>query len=232
MNKRVFVSDIKRIVRDPILMLFMLVPFFALFAIKAMLIFGMPLLTQFTGFIIDPYLGYVEVICLIVAPVTLGDASAFMLIDERDGGVYDLMSVTPVGFSGYIANRLLMPFVLSMIYTILFHLVLNIYSVSVLALILITFLAGLQSIVSALFLFSLADDKVKGLTLAKALNIFVLTSMSGLLNIPVVTLVSALFPFYWSAEILMHPSLFNAVAGISVNLIWVGVACKIISKNR
>lgn len=232
MNKTAFKSDIKKIVREPILMLFMAVPFMAIFAIKAILVFGLPLLVKYTGFALNGYLGYVEVLCLLLSPGMLGAVSAFMMIDERDGGIYELMSITPIGYSGYIANRLVMPFVLSMIYTLLFHYILHIYSVSFVILLLIALIAGMQSIVIALFLFSLADDKVKGLTLAKALNIFILTAGADLLDIPFVSFISSLIPFYWSTKILMQPCLFSILIGISVNTVWVGIAVLFTLKHR
>lgn len=232
MNKTAFVSDMKKIVREPILILFMAVPFFALFAIKALLSFGLPLLVKHTGFVLDPYFAYVEVLCLLLSPGMLGAVSAFMMIDERDGGIYDLMSITPIGYAGYITNRLMMPFCFSIFYTIIFHYTLHIYSASFFPLLLIAFLAGLQSIVIALFLFSLADDKVKGLTLAKSLNIFILTAGGDLMEIPAVSFICSLFPFYWSAKILMHPTFLSALIGTVVNLLWVGIAALFTSKRR
>lgn len=232
MNKTAFKSDLKKIIREPILMLFMAVPFMAILAIKAILVLGLPLLLKYTGFDIDKYFGYIEVLCLLLSPGMLGAVSAFMMIDERDGGIYELMSITPIGYSGYIANRLLMPFCLSMIYTFLCHYILHIYSVSFVILLLIALISGMQSIVIALFLFSLADDKVKGLTLAKALNIFIITAGGDLLSIPAVSILCSLFPFYWSAKLLMQPTLFSIITGYAVNIFWVGLAVFFTHKRR
>ena len=205
MNTGAFAADLKKLIREPILMLFMVVPFIAVIAVKFMLLVGMPILFSYTGVDFSPYFGYIEAFMFMLSPGMLGAVAAFMMIDERDGGIYELMSVTPVGFIGYITNRLVMPFILSFTYTVAAYFILDIYSISLFHLVVIGVLCSLQSIVTCLFLFSLADDKVKGLTLAKALDSLMLTAGADLLGIGWLSIVCAFLPFYWVTRIAMHP---------------------------
>lgn len=48
MNTRVFSGDIKRLCREPILILFMCVPVIAIIAIKLMIIYGFPIIYNMT----------------------------------------------------------------------------------------------------------------------------------------------------------------------------------------
>lgn len=233
MNSHAIVSDLKKLLREPLMLLFMVVPFLAIAAVKALLIFGTPLLVRYTGFDLTPYLGYIEGFMVLLSPGMLGAVTAFMMIDERDGGIYTLMSVTPIGFSGYIANRLVMPFVLSMAYTLISHLILNLVAVSAVSLFAVMLLSGLQAISTALVLFSIADDKVKGLTLAKMLDSLMITSAADLLGIPWVSVLSGVLPFYWTTKFMIAPqSAGILLLGIAVNAAWVGIALMIADKRR
>ncbi|MCX7773016.1 MAG: hypothetical protein N2376_07890, partial [Clostridia bacterium] len=162
--------DLKRLVREPIMILLFLVPLLALCAIKVILTVGMPILLKETGFDLTPWLGYVLCEVLLIAPGMLGAVAGFMMIDDRDERMTDLMAVTPLGFSGYMQNRLMMPFIMSVAYTLLGYFLLNIYELNGIKLVLICLMTGMESITVGLFLYLLTDNKVKGLTYAKGLS--------------------------------------------------------------
>lgn len=233
MNVQSLTFDIKRLYREPILILFMCVPFIAFIAIKLLIVFGLPIILNMTGFDLDPYFGYVESFCILLSPGMLGTVAAFLMIDERDERIYDLMSITPIGYTGYISNRLLMPFILSAVYTFLAHFILNIYSVSFLKLFIAACFSGIQSIVLGLLLFSLADDKVKGLTYTKGFNGLMATSIADLLGVKWVSLFSSLVPYYWTSYIITKPlSLLSLTSALAVHIGWLAISIFILIKHR
>lgn len=233
MNNGAFFADVKRLYREPVLVLFMCVPVFALIAIKLLAAFGFPVIYSITGFDISPYLGYIEAFSILLSPGMLGTVAAFLMIDERDEGIYDLMSVTPLGFTGYIANRLMMPFILSAVYTILSHIVLNLYSISVLKLLLIAGFSGIQCITLGLALFSLANDKVQGLTYTKLFNVLMITALSDLLGIKWISIISSLCPYYWTSYAVTRPfGALSACAALAVHLIWLSAAAAAVMRRR
>lgn len=59
MNTKAFSFDLRRLLRDPVLRIFLLVPFIALAAIKLFLTIGEPILLELTGFTLGPYYGYI-----------------------------------------------------------------------------------------------------------------------------------------------------------------------------
>lgn len=233
MNSHALTSDLKKIIREPLMLLFMAVPFLAIAAVKALVVFGFPLLQRYTGFDCTPYLGYIEGFMVLLSPGMLGTVAAFMMIDERDDGIYTLMSVTPIGFQGYILNRLLMPFVLSMAYTLVSHVIMNLVAVTAGSLVAVMMIAGMQGVTISLILFSIADDKVKGLTLAKMLDSLMITCMGDLLGIRWVSVVCGLLPFYWTTTLMVAPQSAGVIImGIAINAAWVGIALFIANKRR
>lgn len=214
-------ADLKRLLREPILIILFLVPLLALTAIKLILYYGAPLLLRETGFDLGPYHGYVLSVVLLIAPSMLGAVSGFIMIDDRDERMTDLMSITPLGFGGYLRNRLLIPFAASMIYTLLGYFVLDIYVLDAVKLILLCLMTGLESMTVGLMLFILADNKVKGLTYAKGLSAFMFTALADLLQIPWLSTVSGLVPFFWISRLVVQPlSLLNTGGLLLIHILW------------
>lgn len=233
MNSGSFSYDVKRLYREPILILFMCVPFMALTAIKLLITFGAPIILQKTAFDLSPYYGYIQSFSIILSPGMLGTVAAFLMIDERDEKIYELMSVTPLGYTGYIKNRLLMPFVLSAVYTFISYIILDIYDVSILQLVILALFSGIQSIILALLLFAFADDKVKGLTYTKGFNSLMITAVADLLGIRWVTIISSLVPYYWTSYTIINPvSVLTLGAGAAVHIIWLMASMSIVARRR
>ncbi|HBW34052.1 hypothetical protein [Desulfosporosinus sp. BICA1-9] len=232
MNTKAFSFDIRRLMRDPVLRLFMLVPFIALAAVKLFLTLGEPMLER-TEFTLGPYYGYILAVCLTFSPYMLGTITAFLMIDERDESIYELMSVMPIGYAGYIANRLFIPFALCIPYTILSCFILAIVELSVIQVSFIALLSGVQSVVVSLIMFSLADNKVQGLTYSKGLNIFVFAAMADLLDLKWVSNISAFIPFYWTSQLVRYPANLTSMGlALVVHLAWLYLAIRLVRARR
>jgi len=233
MNTKAFSFDMRRLMRDPILMMFMVVPFVALAAVKFFLMIGEPILYGMTGFVLSPYYGYILAVVLTFSPYILGAVTAFLMIDERDESIYELMSVMPIGYAGYITNRLLIPFSLSIVYTVLSYIILNIFRLSLMQVTMIALMSGMQSVVVSLFMFSLADNKVQGLTYSKALNIFVFAAVADLLGLKWVSTISAFIPFYWTSQMVIHPaSLIVIGKALVVHIAWLYLGTRLVKARR
>lgn len=233
MSTKAFTFDMRRLMRDPILMMFMIVPFITLAATKLFLTMGESILYRMTGFVLSPYYGYILAVVLTFSPYILGAVTAFLMIDERDESIYELMSVMPIGYAGYITNRLLIPFSLSIVYTVLSTMLLDIFPLSVLQVILIALLSGMQGVVVALFMFSLADNKVQGLTYSKVLNIFVFAAVADLLGLKWVSLISTFTPFYWTSQLVIHPVSITIMSkAFLVHIAWLYLGIKLVRARR
>ena len=206
MNHTALKADFKLIAREPILVLFSLLPILIFIVFKTVILFVFPFIYDVSGFDFSKYNGYILIIALLLAPGMLGTVTGFLMIDERDSRIYELMSITPTGYAGYITNRLLIPFLGGIIYTFIGYYFLNIYEVSLPMLIYISILGGLEGVLMGLLLFKLADDKVKGLTYSKGLSGLMVFAFADLLRIEWFTILSAFSPFYWISKLVHNPN--------------------------
>jgi len=201
-------TDLKQIMRDPIMAILMVAPLFLIIALKLMVLFLIPFILTSFGFDFSPYLNYIFVFVVIMCGAILGIVTGFMMIDERDGKIAELMSVTPLGRGGYLFNRLLFAAALSVFYCIISYYVLDIVKLPFITVLFVSLLSSNYSIIIGLLIFSFADDKVKGLTFAKAINSLSLFAFTGLLELRWLTVLSWFFPPYWITMIVQSPHSF------------------------
>ncbi len=214
-------NDLKQILRDPIMAVLTIAPLLLIIAFKLMVLYFVTLFQTLIEFDVLPYLGYVLVFVVMMCGAMLGIVTGFMMIDEKDGKIAELMSVTPLGRSGYLANRLLFAAVLSVFYSILAYYVLNVVELPLVTILFVSLLSSNYSIIIGLMIFIFADNKVKGLTFAKAINSLSLFAFTELLALKWLTVLSWFFPPYWISLVIQSPHTFSNYGwAIIVNFGW------------
>ena len=200
-----FRNDIKQIMRDPIMAMMMIAPVLTTILFKLMVTFLIPFISTKTGVDISPFFNYILVFVLLINSGMLGIVTGFMMLDERDGNIAELMSITPLGRSGYLVNRLSFASILSFIYSLAGFYVLGLVRLPLITVLFLALLLAIYSAIIGLLIFQGADDKVKGLTFAKALNSFVLFAFTDLFALKWLSVLSWFFPPYWITMVIKSP---------------------------
>ncbi|WBW95662.1 hypothetical protein [Oceanirhabdus sp. W0125-5] len=214
-------NDYRQIIREPIMLLLFILPIFISVIFKLILTFCIPILHNYFDFTLDPYYSYIISLTFLLIPGMLGAVTGFMMLDEKDGKISELLSITPLGKIGYLINRLSFGFIASFIYTLITYYILSIYTIPILTLLFIAILLGIYAFIIGSILFMLSDDKVKGLTYAKGLNIIMLFALSDLLNIKWLSILSMFFPTYWITKVIQNPNnLIELSSALLVHGIW------------
>lgn len=224
MNFEHIKNDFKQLFREPIMLLLFCLPIIIFIVFKIILFIVMPMFKEYMPFEIANYYDYVIAFAFVLVPSMLSIVTGFLMIDERDGHIAELMSITPLGRNGYLYNRLSFSFLATVLYTFMGYYILNIYFIPVYALFLVSILLGLFSMTVSLVLFVLAPDKVKGLTYAKGLNILMLFTLSDLLKTEWLIDFSKIFPTYWITQLVQNPQVFSVfITALLWHIIWLGV---------
>jgi fluoroquinolone transport system permease protein len=219
-----FRNDIKQILRDPVMTLLLVAPLLLIIVFKILEVFLIPFLLQKTGFDVMPYASYIFSFILLMNSGMLGIVTGFMMLDDRDGNIAQLLEITPLGRSGYLLNRLSFASMLSVFYCLVSFAVFSLVDLPFYSIILLCFLSAIYTAIIGLLIYSGADDKVKGLTFAKGLNTLVLFAFTDLFALNWLTFLSWLFPPYWITMIIKSPYsfLFNCLA-FAIHVVWLGV---------
>lgn len=217
-------TDVKKLYREPMMVLLFLTPLFMAVVFKLLVIFLVPFINNYISFDITLYHPYILSIALLTNPAILGTVMGFMMLDDKDGRIVELISVTPLGRSGYIILRLFFVFISVFFYTFYTYLIVGLVNIPIYNLLILTVLLSLYGSLIGIILFMIATDKVKGLTYMKSLNIIMLFAFADLINIQWIQNFSKAFPTYWITKIIMEPQSFTPLAmGTVVHLIWLAI---------
>jgi hypothetical protein len=216
-----FRNDFKLITRDEVTGILLFAPLLMIVVFKLLLMFLIPFLQSKTSFDITPYHGYVVSVLLILSSGMLGIVAGFLMIDDRDGSITELMAVTPLGRGGYLFNRLLLIALLSFVYTFLVYVFFAEMLPGFFFVLFLALLLAIYASIVGLLLFMGAEDKVKGLTYAKALNIMVLFALSDLTDMRWLHIVSGFFPTYWFSKMIRSLDYTDMLIGLFVHLLWI-----------
>ena len=215
-------NDFKQIFRNPMMVLFFILPILLSVIAKLVITLLIPYLQRFIAIDATPYYSYILAAILTEAPLSLGMVSGFMMLDDKDGRIFELMSITPLGESGYLFNRMLFPMTASFLYTFSSYYIVGIYNVPLVTLFCIALCMAILTVSASLILALIATDKVKGLTYAKAINLLSLFTLTDLLGIKWLSAVSYAVPTYWITKIVQNPM--NPIVillAFTVSAVWV-----------
>lgn len=177
-----FRADIKFVGRDPMLLVAMSAPVIITLLIKLLF----PLISGFilskTGFHFDNYYTVFALTLLPIIPMLLGIVYAFILLDENDTHILQVIAVTPAGKKNFLYMRMITPAFLSFILVLMSIFITNpVPTEGWLRTVFIAFMLSLQAPFIFLFIGSLSGNKVEGLAYSKLYGIFLIAVPLGLI---------------------------------------------------
>jgi len=193
-----FKADIKFIARDPMLLLTILAPFILVLFLR--LVF--PLISGFilikTGFLLDTYYTIIAVTMVSVIPMLFGLVYAFILLDEIDTHILQVIAVTPAGKKNFLYMRMITPAFLTFIMVLISIIITNpVPTEGWLRIIFISLLFSLQAPFIFLFIGGLAGNKIEGMALSKLYGVFLIAVPLGLILHHPWTYLAFFSPLYW-----------------------------------
>jgi len=219
---KMFFGSFTLIRRDPMLVLLILAPFIAGGVFRIGLPLLQPVLMNAFALNLTPWYPLADMLLLTLTPMMAGMLCGFLMLDERDDGLGEYYSVTPLGGAGYIVSRLALPVLWSIVIAPVLMLLFSLTRPDLLRVLCIAVAGGVFGAVSTLMLLCFAGNKVEGLAVSKILG---LTMMPIL--VPIITsspwgLIAGVCPAYWLGALLQGP-LWLFPAALTVSIIWLVV---------
>ena len=223
-HTKLFRNDARQIMRDPVMATLLFAPFLLILVFKAFEIWLFPYIAQSFGIYMDTYSAYILSFIILLTAGMLGIVVGFVMLDDKDANTLKLMEITPLGRSGYLFNRLALAVSFSVIYCLIALLVFKQPSLPIYAQLMLLILSSLYTAIIGLLIFYGSDDKVKGLTFAKGLNILSLFAFADLFALKWLTILAWFFPPYWLTMLIKSPNSISIHAlALLVHMLWLGV---------
>ena len=134
---------------------------------------------------------------VMLTPLLVGFVTGFLLLDERDDHTFTALLVTPLSLESYLLYRIGAPLLVCTAMSLVALAISGLASVSWPSLIAIQLMAALEGPIIALLLASLADDKVRGFAVMKAMQAVMLVPVVAWFIDPPLQWAAGLIPTYW-----------------------------------
>jgi fluoroquinolone transport system permease protein len=196
-------NDIRGTYRDPLLWMIVVAPVMWTTGVAIFTPMFTEMLSQRYDFDLVPYYPLVLTAFLLLTSIIItGAIAAFLVLDEMDAGTMTALRVTPVPLSTFFAYRAATVMVVTTVYviaTLSFSGILEPGLVP--ALIPIGLLSGLTAVVCLLLIVVVANNKIQGIAMVRALGML----MAGLPALPwfidsAWNLAFGVLPPYWAAK--------------------------------
>jgi fluoroquinolone transport system permease protein len=226
---KTFFGSFTLIRRDPLLIILVLGPFLYGPVFRFCLPMLQPVLMNAFSFDLTPWYLLADMLLLTLTPMLAGMLCGFLMLDERDEGLGEYYSVTPLGGAGYIASRLALPVLWSIVIAPVLMMLFSLTHPEMLRVLCIAVTGGLFGAVNTLMLLSFANNKVEGLAVSKIMGLTMLPMI-----VPIITnspwgLIAGVFPAYWLGALLQGPLWLFPVA-LAVSIVWMVLFYKRIIK--
>jgi fluoroquinolone transport system permease protein len=190
--------DVASVRRDPLLRYMILAPLFLALLVRFAVGAIGDMLMQRMGFDLALYYpAIMSYFIVLMIPFLFGVVIGFLLLDEKDADTLTALQVTPLPLGSYVAYRVAIPTVLSVVMTLVAFPITGLSSLSVPEMVLVALSAALLAPAFALFLGAFAQNKVQGFALLKGLGAILLVPVAGFFVKMPLQLLFGLLPTYW-----------------------------------
>jgi fluoroquinolone transport system permease protein len=191
MRMKLVLFEIKNIIRDRLMLMFVFYPFIIGFV--ARMILNDPNM--------DPQaVDLLVILSLIISGFIFGALAGFSILDDRDDHVFTSISISPMPLKSYIFIKLGFITFMSILSSIAVILVAGITFIEWPYVLLVALLSSLQVPLHGMLINSFASNKVEGFVVMKASGFLLIFPIAGFFFVNNVQWVFALAPAFWPAK--------------------------------
>ena len=217
-----FLQMLRQMKQDVMLMVIVLVPFFAGAVFRFIVPVIEDLLTGYFGMgeILTPYYDLIDLFLIIITPSMFNYVVAMVILEEADDHMIAYLAVTPLGKKGYLFSRLgatgLISFPASLLMAALFSLT----NMNKLTLIGIALAGTIQGVVVALLIVALSTNKVEGMAVGKMAALFSIGAVAPYFIAGKVQCIFAVLPSFWMAKAVQENASPALLISILLAVLW------------
>ncbi|MFK3960152.1 hypothetical protein [Guptibacillus hwajinpoensis] len=139
----------------------------------------------------------IGLLLLLTTPVMIGMMSGFILLDEKDEGIAMSIAVTPFQLKGYLLYRLTLPMIISLLLAFPVLMIGGFTEIITLRILPFLLLILVETPIIALFMASVAENKVEGLAVAKVVSIILVIPIAIYFVDHPAMMIAGVLPPYW-----------------------------------
>jgi fluoroquinolone transport system permease protein len=194
--------DIRNIRRDSLVAWMIYIPIMMALLVR----FGAPpltasLLEQYNFDLTEYYPVLLSYFFIGMCPIVFGAVIGFLLLDEKDDRTLSALQVTPMPLSSYLIYRVSVPIILTIVMFFIIFPLANLTTFDVRMILICGIASAPMAPMLALFLASIAENKIQGFALMKLTGIFLLAPIFAYFVTSNWELAFGLLPTYWPLKV-------------------------------
>ncbi|MCM3631865.1 ABC transporter permease [Paenibacillus camelliae] len=218
-------NDFRHAGTDPVLIVGFLGPLILIILTR----FGFPMTAHWLetsySFDLNPYRDFTSALFIVTIPMLLGMMTGLLMLDERDENIISYFAVTPLMRKGYLVYRLILPIVISAIWSVMFLLYSGLIEFHIEYLLMLVLLV-IEAPCFAMLVAAFSANKVEGLALYKIGAIVFIAGPIVIFFVPDVwQWVAVWIPTFWPTKIFLEGSkgetfaaIYNFIIGFMVHI--------------
>ena len=192
---KIAVNDFRLVFRDNSLKTFIFLPLLILVVIR----YGIPFVAEVYA-VLQNYINIILMLATMQGSIAFGFIYSMVLVDEKDTQVAKVYGILPVSKFWFVVFRLIPPFFLAALATVLLLLVEPFYGLPFVSILVYSALAGLVAPLMILFTALIAKNKIEAMTWQKLFNIPLFLPVLAF-YVPVsFSVLFAIFPTFWAYQ--------------------------------
>lgn len=167
-----------------------------------------------------------DLLIALIAPMMSGFVSAMVMLSERDDKIIYYMVITPLGGKGYLFSRVLLPAIVSFLYSVI---LLNIFSLTKLKSTEIFLMALFQAflgIIVALIMTDISTNRVEGMAIGKLSGIIAIGMFIPFAITTKIQYLGGFLPGFWYGKYIQDERGVYLVIGFIFMALWIFLLLK------
>lgn len=220
---------LKQIHRNGMSAIIYIIPIVTILLFKIVIPLSNQYLAEATGgeWTLSQYYTLIDMLLIVMTPYLYCFVSSMIIFDELDENTISSLIISPIGKTGYLVSRLVIPSLCGGIISLIITAVCSLSDMSLWIICISTFLITLLCIITCLMVVSFAGNKVEGMALFKFAGLI----FSGLiipfvLNTPIQYLFCIL-PSFWIGKTVHSPHVWFILSALLCSACWAFVLFRI-----
>ena len=214
--------DLKNIFRDPSLFMVFTVPV----VFWALLRFGLPKAILLFP-LLDVYSPSILAFCCLMVATFPAFVSSFILLDEKDQGVVQVIRILPISPRLFLAYRIMFVAGFAYVFSACLLAMAGVAHLTLVQVLGLAFLSALSGIATKMVVISFAENKIEGITIFKVLNILLVLPLLEWVIESEWTHLLGIIPYYWVYRMLGSGIqdggfAFQFMLGTAIHFVYIG----------
>ncbi|HOO26890.1 MAG TPA: ABC transporter permease [Lachnospiraceae bacterium] len=188
--------------------------------------FGIPVLEGYLTFrfkqadMLSPYYGLFDLLFSLLAPAMLCFAAAMVILEETDDHIAGYFYVTPLGYRGFLASRVLIPSAAAFILTLLLLPLFVLTPLSAGSMLLMVLCGSMQGVLTTMLVVSFSSNKLEGVAVTKISSLLMLGIFAPYFIKNSWQYLFSALPSYWIAKAVFEKQQLFFIPAVFLSGIW------------